>query len=489
MDELLHHASFMPHGMCYLWQPDLLFLHVVSDAFIALAYFTIPFGLLWFVRKRKDLQFNWMFVCFAIFIVACGATHVMEIITVWNPVYYASGTVKAITAAASVPTAILLIKLLPDALRIPSPAALEREIEFRERAEQALRQANEQLEARVIERTALLESANRELRKEARLRKQVEQNENSSRQLLQGIADSAAAVIYAKDAEGRYLFTSRCFDLLLGLKPGEILGGKDEVLFPAETVAFLREVDGRAMASDTAITEDEVIPLAEGPHTYLTVKAPLRDSDNKPYGVFGISVDITERTRLDEQRRLHLERLALLEHATLAIGECTDLPSIYQAALRSLEESFGVDLAVICERGTENRFMSVEAIGTRSQLLADRLALTEQATIAFNQDVFERCLDGHTVYESNLSNSIARFPERLVRVNLRSLVSAPLIIDGHVVGSLLCARSAENAFTENDREFLTMLARHLSLAVNHARRYDSLRRQLNDHPGGIRTLA
>ena len=74
--------------------------------------------------KRKDLQFDWMFVCFAVFIVACGATHLMEIWTIWEPVYWLSGAIKAITALASVPTAILLVRLIPQALRIPSPAAL-----------------------------------------------------------------------------------------------------------------------------------------------------------------------------------------------------------------------------------------------------------------------------------------------------------------------------------------------------------------------------
>lgn len=482
MNELLHHASFMPHGMCYLWQPDVLFLHVISDGFIALAYLTIPFSLLWFVRKRKDLQFNWMFVCFAIFIIACSATHVMEIVTIWIPVYYASGAVKAITALASVPTAILLIRLIPQALRIPSPAALEREIEYRERAEHALRQANEQLEARVAERTALLEAANVELRREARLRLKVEQNENSSRQLLENIADSAAALICAKDAEGRYFFASRRVEQLLGLKRGEIRGSTDEVLFPGETAAHIRESDLRAMASDTAITLDEVVPLADGPHTYLSVKAPLRDANDKPYGIFGISVDITERKLTEERRRLHLERLELLERATLAIGEHTDLPSIYQAVLRSLEESFAVNFAVICERGNENPFMSVAAVGSKSQPLVNRLALSELGTIAFNQDVLERCLDGHTVYEPNLMNSMARFPQRLARVELRSLVCVPIIVHGNVVGSILCARNAVNGFTENDREFLTMLARHLSLAVNHARRYESVLRQLDERP-------
>src|ERR671924_2298894 len=117
--------GFMPHGMCYLWRPGVLGLHVVSDALITLAYFSIPFTLLYFVRKRSDLQFNWMFVCFAIFIVACGTTHLMEIWTVWEPTYWLAGLVKAITALASVPTAILLVQLIPETLRFPSPATLQ----------------------------------------------------------------------------------------------------------------------------------------------------------------------------------------------------------------------------------------------------------------------------------------------------------------------------------------------------------------------------
>src|SRR5262249_302221 len=110
---LLSSAAFMPHGMCYLWQPGILALHLVSASLISLAYFSIPFPLLYFVRRRTDLQFNWMLVCFAVFIVACGATHVMEIWTVWHPDYWVSGALKAVTAAASVPTAILLVKLVP----------------------------------------------------------------------------------------------------------------------------------------------------------------------------------------------------------------------------------------------------------------------------------------------------------------------------------------------------------------------------------------
>jgi len=163
--------DFMPHGMCYLWQPGILSLHVISDALITLAYFSIPFTLLYFVHERKDLQFNWMFVCFAVFIVACGATHLLEIWVIWNPAYWLSGAVKAITALASVPTAIMLARLVPRALQLPSPSALEianaeleREIAERKRAEADIRKMNDRLEERVAERTRELEKANSTLR-------------------------------------------------------------------------------------------------------------------------------------------------------------------------------------------------------------------------------------------------------------------------------------------------------------------------------------
>jgi signal transduction histidine kinase len=121
---ILSEDSFMPHGMCYRWRPGVLSLHLVSDALITLSYFSIPFTLVYFVRQRRDLEFQWMFVCFAVFIVACGATHAMEMWVIWHPTYWLSGSIKAITALASVPTAILLIKLVPQALHLPSPSAL-----------------------------------------------------------------------------------------------------------------------------------------------------------------------------------------------------------------------------------------------------------------------------------------------------------------------------------------------------------------------------
>src|ERR1700722_4421388 len=113
----------MPHGYCFLWNPSLLWLHVLSDSLIALAYFLIPIVLVRIVRKRKDIPFNGVFFCFAAFIVACGVTHVMEVVTLWHPVYWLSGTLKACTAVISVVTLVVLVRMSPAIMTIPDQLA------------------------------------------------------------------------------------------------------------------------------------------------------------------------------------------------------------------------------------------------------------------------------------------------------------------------------------------------------------------------------
>ena len=118
-------TRFMPHGHCFFWTPDVLWVHVVSDALIALSYYSIPLTLLYFTRHRRDLPYRWVFYCFGAFIVACGTTHVVDIVTLWIPIYRVDGFVKAVTAGISLTTAVLLVPLVPKALSLRSPAQLE----------------------------------------------------------------------------------------------------------------------------------------------------------------------------------------------------------------------------------------------------------------------------------------------------------------------------------------------------------------------------
>jgi two-component system sensor histidine kinase/response regulator len=135
--------GFMPHGMCYEWDPLVIWLHIISDGLITLAYYSIPIALFYFVRKRKDLQFSWIFLCFAVFIVACGTTHLLEIANIWHPAYWLSGGVKAVTAISSVITAILLVNLMPRALSLPSPSEMQKANQILRESEEALRLSEE----------------------------------------------------------------------------------------------------------------------------------------------------------------------------------------------------------------------------------------------------------------------------------------------------------------------------------------------------------
>ena len=127
-------SDFLPHGTCYLWQPGVLWLNVISDLAISLAYYAIPVLLFWFFRKRRDVKFSWILVAFAAFILACGTTHLLSVWTVWHATYRLDGVVKAFTALASIVTAALLVPLLPTLVQLPNPMQLEamnRELERR----------------------------------------------------------------------------------------------------------------------------------------------------------------------------------------------------------------------------------------------------------------------------------------------------------------------------------------------------------------------
>lgn len=117
--------SFIPHGHCYLWQPGLVWLNIISDSLIAFSYYSIPIILIYFAQKRKDFPFTWILLLFGIFIISCGTTHIMDVWTLWHPTYWLSSCVKAITAFFSVYTALMLIPIIPKALALPSPKQLE----------------------------------------------------------------------------------------------------------------------------------------------------------------------------------------------------------------------------------------------------------------------------------------------------------------------------------------------------------------------------
>ena len=165
--------GYMPHFYCYLGSRGLVWSHVLTDSLIGISYLAISITLAHLVyRGRRAMPFHWMFLAFGLFIVACGLTHFMEVVTVWDPMYVLSAIIKGFTAMASVATAVALPFIVPQILLMVHKAKesdqylrfLESGLSEREAAQGELRRINELLEARVQERTLELDKANQELR-------------------------------------------------------------------------------------------------------------------------------------------------------------------------------------------------------------------------------------------------------------------------------------------------------------------------------------
>lgn len=167
----------MPHGMCYLWRPGLLWLHVLSDSLVAASYFAIPPVLIYLVvRARRELKdgevmgleglpFDRVFVAFGLFIVACGTTHLLGVVTVWKPVYWISGSAKALTAIASVATAVALPPFVPRVIAlVRSARRSEHHRRELEHAHEELRELNRKLREMDRARTRFFANVSQELR-------------------------------------------------------------------------------------------------------------------------------------------------------------------------------------------------------------------------------------------------------------------------------------------------------------------------------------
>lgn len=122
--DVVFSERFIPHGYCFMWRPELVWMHVLSDLVIALAYFSIPVTIMFFInRSSHSLPYVWVFRMFAAFIFLCGMTHLIDVVAVWRPIYYFEGIVKMLTAAVSLATAVMMFPLIPAVLKYVAGSA------------------------------------------------------------------------------------------------------------------------------------------------------------------------------------------------------------------------------------------------------------------------------------------------------------------------------------------------------------------------------
>ncbi len=258
--------DLIPHGYCLSWSPVLLWLHVISDLLITLAYYSIPMMLVYFLRQRKDLPYPGLIAMFAGFIVACGTTHLLSVITVWIPLYWLDGLLKGFTAIISVAAAALMIWVIPRALSLPSATQLQVEIQQRKAAEDSLRESENKLAI---------------------------------------ILDSVEAFIYIKDCNYQYQYANQQVRQLFGKAPEDIIGKMDDAFFDEATTAKLRENDRRVIELGERLAIEEINTGRDNniTRTYFSVKQTLRHEDGSICGLCGISTDISERKQMENKLR------------------------------------------------------------------------------------------------------------------------------------------------------------------------------------------
>src|SRR5262249_3642308 len=143
LTRLFDTSEFQARRHAHGWTPELGWLHNTADVLIWLAYLAIPALLIYFVRRRRQVSFPFLFWMFGGFITCCGFTHLMEVVTFYTPLYWLSGIVKVLTAGVSWATVLALAPVVPKALSLRSPRELEREIAERKRAKKELAEASE----------------------------------------------------------------------------------------------------------------------------------------------------------------------------------------------------------------------------------------------------------------------------------------------------------------------------------------------------------
>jgi PAS domain S-box-containing protein len=352
----LFEAGLAPHGICLLWQPGLLWLHAVSDIATGLAYFAIPIGLARLVLKRRELLFGWMFWLFALFILACGTTHFMDVWVLWHPDYGVQGLIKAFTAIASILTATLLWGILPKLLSLPTPAQF--------------RMVADQLSDETIRHEHTVE--------------QLRRAEESFQLVVENVRDCA---MFMLDRSGHVSSWNAGARQTKQYEAPEIIGRHFSCFYTAADQAAGKPARALDIAAREGTFQDQGWRVRKDGSPFIAdvLINPIRDRDGTLVGFAKITRDITQRKQAEQD--LEQTRAALAQSQKMeAVGQLTggiahDFNNMLTAILGSLEL---LEIRQEAFSQTANRMLVVirQAAEHGAELTRRLLAFSRKQTLA-----------------------------------------------------------------------------------------------------------
>lgn len=295
-ENLLATPSFMPHGTCYLWKPGLVGLHLISNAMIAISYFSIPITLVYVLRQRSDLPFHRLFFLVAAFIVFCGLGHGMDIWTLWHPNYWVAGIIRAITAMVSLITAIAAIDLVPQILTLPSPTQLQ--------------EVNQKLTAEIQERQAVEQD--------------LRQSEERWQLILQGTGDG----IFDWNVVTGEAFMSKVLKESLGYRETEVenhVRAWEALLHPDDIEPTQNAIQAHFNHQTPQYRVEYRLRCADGSYQWTLARGKAQwDESGKPIRMVGSHQDISDRKQIETDLRESEARYRLLaDHSSDLISTHT----------------------------------------------------------------------------------------------------------------------------------------------------------------------